>query len=137
MLTMVEDEDQVVACLAAGALGYVLKGVGGGNLVQAILCASERRGEIGPGEASGLLSADTESRGRPRGREQGSRRLSELERRYLEAIRDGTDQAAMPGQLGVEARLVDVLGTSILINRLVMAGDRPPAPGGPRVGRLN
>lgn len=56
MLTVSEREDDVLAALAAGASGYILKGITGGDLVKTVRAISNGETYITPQFAARLLS---------------------------------------------------------------------------------
>lgn len=56
MLTVAENEDTVSAALAAGARGYILKGIGGGELAQAVRNIHSGEDYVSPGLAARLLA---------------------------------------------------------------------------------
>jgi DNA-binding NarL/FixJ family response regulator len=56
MVTMVDDDDSVVAALAAGARGYVLKGASGKEITAALRTVAAGGAVFGAGVASRLLA---------------------------------------------------------------------------------
>ena len=56
MLTVSEEDNDIFACLEAGACGYVLKGVGASELVNMILAGYNGETTITPGLAARLLA---------------------------------------------------------------------------------
>ena len=109
MLTSSEDEDDLLGAVAAGAQGYVLKGVAGPELV-AIL-GSVHRGEtyVTPALAHAMF------RGLGRPRDAGP--LSELsvrEREVLELVAAGLSNAEIGGRLGLAEKTVKHYMTSVL-----------------------
>lgn len=79
MLTVVEDEDKLLAAFKAGARGYVLKGVSARELANIV--RSTARGEVyvSPSLAAGILVALT--------RERAADPLEELTERELEILK--------------------------------------------------
>ncbi len=55
MLTVSEDEDDVMQALQAGALGYILKGVGGQELIALVSDLAEGKSYVSPSLAARLL----------------------------------------------------------------------------------
>ena len=55
MLTVSEDEDDVMQALQAGALGYILKGVGGQELIALVRDLAEGKSYVSPSLAARLL----------------------------------------------------------------------------------
>ena len=93
MLTVVEDDSFVAAALAAGAKGYVLKGISGPDLVQTIInvhAGKEGACFVTPGLAARILAQDTiavSGASSPELGEAGG--LSDLDRRILSLMSDG------------------------------------------------
>jgi DNA-binding NarL/FixJ family response regulator len=56
MLTVSEDDEDVCAALQAGARGYVLKGVGAGELVEVVRSVERGEAYVSPTLAARLLS---------------------------------------------------------------------------------
>lgn len=81
MLTVSESEDDAYAALEAGACGYVLKGVSGPELVQAIRTVAQGQSFITPAFASRLL-------GRMRRQQEVARHRIELTHREEQIIRE-------------------------------------------------
>lgn len=57
MLTVSEDDDDVLQALKAGARGYILKGVGGMELVQTVRNLAKRQTYVSPELAAKLLTS--------------------------------------------------------------------------------
>ena len=57
VLTMFEDDDMVFSAVSAGAVGYLLKGAAGANIVTAVRAAGARPGRVrrSPGAAAAYL----------------------------------------------------------------------------------
>ncbi|WP_137818004.1 response regulator transcription factor [Pseudomonas sp. 2FG] len=81
MLTVSESEDDAYAALEAGAQGYVLKGVSGPELVQAIRHVAKGETFITPGFAGKLIS-------NLKKHNDGERHISELTHREEQIIRE-------------------------------------------------
>lgn len=109
MLTVSEDEDDVLAAMRAGAQGYVLKGVSGRELLNIIRSVHRGSVYVPPALAYGLLNG----RARPQARD----RLADLtarERDVLELVGRGMSNAEIGGRLGVAEKTVKHHMTSIL-----------------------
>lgn len=65
MLTASEADDDVLSALDSGATGYVLKGVGGDELVQIVRIVARGGSYVAPSLAAHLLSALSAPRGTP------------------------------------------------------------------------
>lgn len=116
MLTMIDDEDKVVAALNAGASGFMLKGIGGRQLVDALHIVRRGNPSIDAAKASSLLEADRRLRARLPDRDLATRTLSRLERDWLTNARDGVDAAETARRLGLAAGLAEAVVTAILLN---------------------
>ena len=57
MLTVSEDDDDIMQALKAGALGYILKGVGSRELVQIVTDLAEGRSYVAPSLAIKMMAA--------------------------------------------------------------------------------
>lgn len=79
MLTVVEDEDKLLAAFKAGARGYVLKGVSARELAGVVRATAHGDVYVSPSLAAGMLMALT--RGRP------ADPLEELTERELEILK--------------------------------------------------
>jgi len=79
MLTVIEDEDKLLAAFKAGARGYVLKGVSARELANVVRAAAHGEVYVSPSLAAGILLAHT--RGRP------PDPLEELTERELEILK--------------------------------------------------
>ena len=107
-VTMVDDDDTVVAALRAGARGYVLKGATGQEIVGAVRGVAAGGVVIGRGVAATVLAMTT---GRPRTAEDG---LTDREREILELIADGAGNAQIARSLGLSLKTVQNYVTRIL-----------------------
>lgn len=101
MLTMFDDDDNVLAALRAGAFGYTLKGAGPDELVAAVRAVA--RGEVlfGAGIAARMLelfgrSASTSP----------FPQLTEREAEVLGLLASGLDNAVIARRLGVSAKTI-------------------------------
>ena len=66
-LTMVDDDETVLAALRAGAAGYVLKGSSGEEIAAATRTAASGGAVFGAGIAARILASSSRPQARPRG----------------------------------------------------------------------
>ena len=109
MLTASEDEDDLLGAMKAGARGYVLKGVSGGELVRILQSVHDGEVYVAPGLAWGILHEL--SKPRPAGRFD---ELTAREREVLELVAAGLSNAEVGGRLGITEKTVKHYMTSIL-----------------------
>ncbi|MGZ8438815.1 MAG: response regulator [Candidatus Limnocylindrales bacterium] len=109
MLTSSESEDDLLAAMAAGARGYVLKGVAGREL--RIILKSVHRGEVYV--APGLAYAMIKGLSRPRVADPLAE-LTPREREVLELVAEGLSNAEIGGRLGLAEKTVKHYMTAIL-----------------------
>jgi DNA-binding NarL/FixJ family response regulator len=100
-VTMVDDDDTVLAVLRAGARGYVLKGATGEDIATATRTAAAGGAVFGPGIAARVLAMTTGRR--PVAREDD---LTDRERDVLEMIADGSSNAQIARALGLSLKTV-------------------------------
>jgi DNA-binding NarL/FixJ family response regulator len=100
VLTMVDDDDTVLAALRAGARGYVLKGAGQEELLSAVRAVASRAAVLGEAVAGRVLETLLDQR--PPG-PAALRGLSERETEVLRLMSDGLDIAR---QLGLSVKTV-------------------------------
>jgi DNA-binding NarL/FixJ family response regulator len=96
MLTMVDDDESVVAAMRAGAQGYVLKGSAPDNVIRAIAAVAAGEAIFGPGVARRALNYLS-------GRAPDQRTFPDLtprEREVLNLIAAGLGNAAIAVRLG-------------------------------------
>jgi DNA-binding NarL/FixJ family response regulator len=124
-VTMIDDDDTVLAALRAGARGYVLKGATGAEIVDALRSVAAGGVVFGRGVAATVLALST---GRPR--EDG---LTDRERDVLTLIADGAGNAAIARTLGLSLKTVQNYVSRIL-DKLQVA-DRAQAAQRMREGR--
>jgi two-component system, NarL family, nitrate/nitrite response regulator NarL len=113
MLTASEDEAQVMQALKLGAAGYILKGVGGAELVGLVRDLAAGRPYVSPGLAGRLLAA---MRGRPPGAAPHNP-LSDLSRReedILRLVAQGLSNKEVGARLDIQEKTVKHYMTSIL-----------------------
>jgi DNA-binding NarL/FixJ family response regulator len=101
MLTMSDDEENVLAALRAGAYGYTIKGAGPDEIVAAIRAVARGEALFGSGIAARMLqhfsSAATAS---------PFPQLTERETEVLALLAAGADNAAVARRLGVSSKTV-------------------------------
>jgi len=96
VLTMVDDDDSVLAALRMGARGYVLKGAGQEEVLAAVRTIASGGAVFGPGIAGRVLAGD-----RGRGRD-----LTTREAEVLAHIARGLTNAEIARALGVSVKTV-------------------------------
>jgi two-component system, NarL family, nitrate/nitrite response regulator NarL len=109
MLTVSEDEDDLMAAMKAGARGYVLKGVSAGELITVVKSVSAGEVYVAPALAFGLLR----EMGKPR---QASpvAELSSRERQVLELVAAGLSNQEIGVRLGLAEKTIKHYMTNVL-----------------------
>src|SRR3981081_3616105 len=109
MLTVSEDEDDLLSAMKAGASGYVLKGVSASDLARVVRAVSAGEGYVAPSLAFGLL------------REMWARRandplaeLSARERQVLELVASGMSNQEIGLKLGLAEKTIKHYMTNII-----------------------
>lgn len=108
MLTVSEDEDDLLAAVKAGASGYVLKGAGGSELVSVIRAVNAGEVYVAPALAWGMLRELRTPRTSPYDE------LTEREREVLELVAQGLSNAEVGEQLGLAEKTIKHYMTNIL-----------------------
>jgi len=124
-VTMIDDDDTVLAALRAGARGYVLKGATGAEIIDALRSVAAGGVVFGRGVAATVLALST---GRPR--EDG---LTDRERDVLRLIAEGASNTQIARTLGLSLKTVQNYVSRIL-DKLQVA-DRAQAAQRMREGR--
>jgi two-component system, NarL family, nitrate/nitrite response regulator NarL len=109
MLTVSEDEDDLLAAMKAGASGYVLKGVSARELAAVVRSVSAGEVYVAPSLAFGLL--------REMSQERTSDPLAELssrERQVLELVANGLSNQEIGAKLGLAEKTIKHYMTNIL-----------------------
>ena len=109
MLTVSEDEDDLLAAMKAGASGYVLKGVSARELASVVCSVSAGEVYVAPSLAFGLL--------REMSQERTSDPLAELssrERQVLELVANGLSNQEIGLKLGLAEKTIKHYMTNIL-----------------------
>lgn len=85
MLTTLQDEQNIVKSLKAGACGYLLKDILAADLAQAIRMAHKGIHQLAPSVAGALV--EMKDVGKPRGKNEYSQRIAGLTPRELDVLR--------------------------------------------------
>lgn len=110
MLTSSEIEDDIMEALAAGARGYVLKGVGAQDLLAVIRTVAGGGSYVSPGLAGRLL-VTMRGRGTPK---TPLMTLTEREEEILTLVSDGKSNKEVGRALGLQEKTIKHYMTSIL-----------------------
>jgi two-component system response regulator DevR len=112
MLTSFADDEALFASIMAGAAGYVLKQVKGGELVRAIRTVGKGQSLLDPAVTSAVL--DRLRKGKHLMRDEKLARLSPQEERILALIADGKTNKEIGDDLGLAEKTVKNYVSSIL-----------------------
>ena len=115
MLTASEEEADLMQAMRLGALGYILKGVGAGELVGLVREMAEGHSYVAPGLAGRLLVAMRVGGAARRGGEQNP--LADLSRReedILRLVAQGKSNREVGADLDIQEKTVKHYMTSIL-----------------------
>ena len=108
MLTVSEDEDDLLAAMKAGASGYVLKGAAASELMNVLKTVNAGEVYVAPGLAWGLLREMSRPRSAPLDE------LSTREREVLELVAAGLSNQEIGERLGLAEKTIKHYMTSIL-----------------------
>jgi DNA-binding NarL/FixJ family response regulator len=108
MLTVSEDEDDLLAAMKAGASGYVLKGAGVGELAGVIRSVHAGEVYVAPALAWGMLRELRTPRTSPYDE------LTEREREVLELVAEGLSNHEVGERLGLAEKTIKHYMTNIL-----------------------
>ena len=108
MLTVSEDEDDLLAAMKAGASGYVLKGAAASELADVLRAVNAGEVYVSPGLAWGLLREMNRPRSAPLDE------LSTREREVLELVAAGLSNQEIGDRLGLAEKTIKHYMTSIL-----------------------
>lgn len=111
VITMVDDDDTVVAALRAGARGYVLKGATGGEIAAAVRTVAAGGAVFGAGVATQIL---TLNQLRPHPPLLAADGLTEREREVLALIAQGSSNAQIARALSLSLKTVQNYVSRIL-----------------------
>ena len=109
MLTASEEGDDLMAAMKAGAQGYVVKGAGAGEIVQAVMAVSRGEAYITPKMAGNLLREMTHKPSNDPLAE-----LTERERQVLELVARGMSNKEVGAELGLAEKTVKHYLTAVL-----------------------
>lgn len=112
VVTMVDDDDTVVAALRAGARGYVLKGAPGEDIAAAIRTVATGGAVFGAGVAAQVLAVT--SAATPAAKRRPDDDLSDREREVLAFIAEGVSNAQIARSLGLSTKTVQNYVSRIL-----------------------
>jgi DNA-binding NarL/FixJ family response regulator len=131
MLTVSEDEDDLLAAVKAGASGYVLKGAGVGELASVVRSVHEGEVYVAPALAWGMLRELQTPRTSPYDE------LTDREREVLELVAEGLSNQEIGERLGLAEKTIkhymtNILGKLQVRSRveaaLLVAREGPPKP---------
>jgi len=108
MLTVSEDDDDVLGALDAGAVGYLLKGIRAQDLISAVKSVAAGETFVSPNLAMRLLAAKS------RNEESPLSILSDQEQRTLRLVAMGLSNCEIGERLDVQERTVKYHVTNIL-----------------------
>jgi len=108
MLTVSEDEDDLLTAMKAGASGYVLKGAAASELVGVLRTVHAGEVYVAPGLAWGLLREMSRPKSAPLDE------LSAREREVLELVAEGLSNQEIGDRLGLAEKTIKHYMTSIL-----------------------
>ena len=111
VVTMVDDDDTVVAALRAGARGYVLKGATGDEIAAAVRTVAAGGAVFGAGVATQIL---TLNQSRPQPHLPPTDGLTEREREVLALVAQGSSNAQIARALGLSLKTVQNYVSRIL-----------------------
>lgn len=114
MLTVSEDEEDVLAALKVGARGYVLKGVGGPELVRIVRSINGGEPYVTPSLAASLLGELREQRKDEVSAPDPLSELTGRERQILELVATGRSNKEIADELFLSEKTVKHYMTNIL-----------------------
>ena len=110
VVTMVDDDDTVVAALRAGARGYVLKGATGDEITAAVRTVAGGGAVFGAGVAAHVLSVGTNTAATS----DDTSGLTDREREVLALLAEGSSNAQIARMLGLSLKTVQNYVSRIL-----------------------
>jgi len=113
MLTVSENDQDVMKALEVGAIGYVLKGVGAGDLVGMIRGVAQGESYVSPSLAARLLVAMKSAKAAPSTRS-ALASLTEREEQILRLVANGLSNKEVGRELDLQEKTVKHHMTSIL-----------------------
>jgi DNA-binding NarL/FixJ family response regulator len=111
VLTMVDDDDTVIAAMRAGARGYVLKGADGDEIASALRTVASGGAVFGAGVALHVLALSSTPRTAPETDPSG---LTDREREVLELLATGSSNAQIARSLGLSLKTIQNYVSRIL-----------------------
>jgi DNA-binding NarL/FixJ family response regulator len=121
VLTMFDDDDSLFAAMRAGARGYLLKGAEQEDIVRAVRAVHAGDAVFGPGVATRILRQLTE----PVTTARAFPQLTPREYEALDLIAAGRPTAAIANRLGIAAKTVSNIVSSVLVK--LQVSDRAQA----------
>jgi DNA-binding NarL/FixJ family response regulator len=121
VLTMVDDDDTVVAAMRAGARGYLLKGASGDEIAAAVRTVAAGGAVFGAGVAAQVLSLTTVTPGH----RTDSSGLTDREREVLDLLAGGASNAEIARTLNLSIKTIQN-NVSRILDKLQLA-DRTQA----------
>lgn len=110
-VTMVDDDDTVLAAMHAGACGYLLKGSSGEEIAAAVRTVAAGGAVFGAGVAAYVLAITS---GQAAGGGTGADGLTDREREVLTMLADGSSNAQIARALGLTLKTVQNYVSRIL-----------------------
>lgn len=115
MLTVAQDEETVSSALGAGARGYILKGISGPDLAQAVRNIHSGEDYVTPGLAARLLvEMGTKASSRVGTEADVLARLNQREESILALVADGMSNREVGDRLGLSEKTIKHYMTNIL-----------------------
>jgi two-component system, NarL family, nitrate/nitrite response regulator NarL len=114
MLTVVDNEDEVRNALRKGARGYLRKGTGSSELVNAIRLVNKGQNYVSPGFAAQLIMSRGSEESTPSEAPKRFPELSDREEQILMLILQGLSNKLIGGELGVTEKTVKGYLTSVM-----------------------
>jgi DNA-binding NarL/FixJ family response regulator len=114
MLTVSEDEDDVLAALKVGARGYVLKGVSGPELVHIVRLINSGESYVTPSLAATLLGELREQHKEKKSAPDPLSELTSRERQILELVSTGRSNKEIADEIFLSEKTVKHYMTNIL-----------------------
>jgi DNA-binding NarL/FixJ family response regulator len=114
VVTMVDDDDTVLAAMRAGARGYVLKGSTGDEIAAAVTTVASGGAVFGPGVASRMLAAAATGTASATSSASAFAGLTEREGEVLALIGDGRSNQQIARELGLTVKTVQNYVSRIL-----------------------
>ncbi|UCE32263.1 MAG: response regulator transcription factor, partial [Burkholderiales bacterium] len=114
MLTVSEDDDDVLAALEIGARGYVLKGIGGMELVDVVRAIHRGESYVSPDLAGRILSEMRRAGDKPHAPQDHWSQLNSREEGILRHVAQGMSNKEIGRALGLQEKTVKHYMTNIL-----------------------